>query len=81
MSGEKNYWSKDVETKWHPPEGFFEQPAEKIARGLKDASQDLAQAMDRLDFFLNRAGSKLPPRERQRLEGVKPILRGLFGKD
>jgi len=48
MSEEKKYWSKDVEAKWHPPEGFFEQPAEKIARGLKDASKDLAQAMDRL---------------------------------
>jgi len=26
---DKELWSADVETKWHPPEGFFEQSAEK----------------------------------------------------
>ncbi|MEZ4689908.1 MAG: hypothetical protein R3A12_06880 [Ignavibacteria bacterium] len=49
----------DVKTHWHPEEGFFGQSSEKIAEGLKSASDSLAQAMDRLDFYINRAGSNL----------------------
>jgi len=77
---EKKLWSKDVETKWHPPEGFFEQSAEEIARGLKEASDGLAQAMDRLDFYINRAGKNLSPENRQRLEQAKSILPGLYSE-
>ena len=75
---EKKFWSKDVETKWHPPEGFFEGPAEQIAQGLKDASSGLAQAMDRLDFYINRAGTNLSPEARQRLEKAKEVLHNLY---
>ncbi|MFH1037816.1 MAG: DUF3175 domain-containing protein [PVC group bacterium] len=79
MSGKKkNLWSKGVETKWHPPEGFFEKPAGEIARGLKKASDGLAQAMDRLDFYINRAGATMPGEDRARLEKAKSILRGLY---
>ena len=74
---EKNLWSKDVETKWSPPEGFFKQSAEEIARGLREASDGLAQAMDRLDFYINRSGSNLSPEDRDRLERAKTILHGL----
>lgn len=78
MSEEKNHWSGDVKTHWHPPEGFFEQSAEKIAEGLKSASDGLAQAMDRLDFYINRAGDNLSGEVKARLEKSKEILRGLF---
>jgi len=55
----KNLWSGEVKTHWHPEEGFFEQSSEKIAEGLKSASDGLAPAMERLDFYNNRAGSNL----------------------
>ena len=75
---EKKFWSKEVETKWHPPKGFFTRPAEEIARGLQEASDGLAQAMDRLDFYINRGGSNLSPEDRQRLERTRTILHALY---
>ncbi len=74
----KNLWSGDVKTHWHPPEGFFEQSSEKIAEGLKSASDGLAQAMDRLDFYINRAGVNLSEETRSRLEKAKEILHRLY---
>ena len=76
----RNLWSHEVKTKWHPPEGFFELSPEEIAQGLKEASDSLAQAMDRLDFYINRAGVNLAPEDKERLEKVKPLLRQLFGE-
>lgn len=78
MSEEKKLWSGDVKTHWHPPEGFFEQSSEKIADGLKSASDGLAQAMDRLDFYINRAGSNLSSEAKSRLEKAKDFLRQLY---
>jgi len=74
----KNLWSGEVKTHWHPEEGFFEQSSEKIAEGLKSASDSLAQAMDRLDFYINRAGSNLSDKAKAKLEKAKEILRGLY---
>jgi len=75
---ENELWSEDVKTKWHPPKGFFERSAEEIAEGLREASDGLAQAMDRLDFYINRAGSNLSPEARERLESAKTILHNLY---
>ena len=75
---EKKLWLKNVETKWHPPKGFFARSAEEIAQGLQEASDGLAQAIDRLDFYINRSGSNLSPEDRQRLERAKTILHALF---
>ena len=71
----KNLWSEDVKTQWHPEEGFFEQSPEKIAKGLLEASDRYAQAMDRLDFYINRAGSNLTSADKSRLEKAKEILK------
>jgi len=76
----KDLWSGDVKTKWHPPEGFFEQSAEKIAEGLKAASDSLAQAMDRLNFYINRAGTNLSEERKATLEKAKKILDQLYGR-
>lgn len=70
------FWSEKVHTKWHPPAGFFKQSAEEIAQGLKDNSDDLRQAMDRLDFYINRAGDKLEDPEK--FERAKVILHNLY---
>lgn len=74
-------WSGNVHTEWHPPEGFFEQPPEKIASGLRANSKNLKQAMSRLNFYINRAGSNLSTDDQARLEKAKMKLKGMFGED
>lgn len=77
MSENDNYyWSGEVHAKWHPPKGFFEQPAESIAEGLRKNSDSLSQAMDRLDFYINRAGCKL--KDPEKFEQAKIILHNLY---
>ncbi len=71
-------WSGKVKTKWSPPEGFFLQSAEKIASGLKSASEDLGQAMSRLNFYINRAGKNLDDKDMKCLENAKDILTKLY---
>jgi F0F1-type ATP synthase membrane subunit b/b' len=71
-------WSADVVTKWEPPEGFFKQSAEKIASGLKTASNDLKTAMGRLNFYINRAGKKLSDEDRSKLESAKKKLSKMY---
>lgn len=74
------FWTRKVKTKWHPPEGFFTRTAEKIAKGLKAASDDLQTAMGRLNFYINRAGKNLPPEDRKKLELAKDKLSNLYPK-
>jgi hypothetical protein len=71
-------WSADVVTKWEPPEGFFKQSAEKIASGLKTASDDLKTAMGRLNFYINRAGKKLSDEDKSKLESAKKKLSKMY---
>ena len=67
-------WSADVETNWEPPQGFFSQPARKIATGLLTMSSSQAQAMARLNYYINRAGSNLRDQDKERLERAKKLL-------
>lgn len=69
-------WSENVHAKWHPEPGFFEQSAQQIAEGLKENSDSLRQAMDRLDFYINRAGDRL--KDPQKFEQAKLILHYLY---
>jgi len=78
LTKESDEWSDDVKTKWTPPAGLFTEPATKIATVLADASKDLDQAMSRIDFYINRAGKLLKPKDKQNLEAVKPLLRKKF---
>lgn len=71
-------WIGAVKEKWHPPEGFFEKSATSIATGLKGASKDLKQAMSRLNFYINRAGSNLSGEDSDRLELAKEKLHNLY---
>lgn len=68
----------DVKTKWHPPEGFFEKSAKLIAKGLKDNSKDLKQAMARLNFYRNRAGKNLSEKDQARLKHAAEFLHSLY---
>lgn len=71
-------WSRDVEPEWSAPTGFFTRSADQIAAGLKANSDDLKQAMSRLNFYINRAGSNLSATDRSRLESAKQKLRDLY---
>ena len=70
-------WSEGVKTHWHPPVGFFKQSASKIAQGLFSASDSLKQAMARLDFYINRAGSNLSDEDAKMLNAAKVALKNL----
>jgi hypothetical protein len=74
----KKKWSGDVDTKWKPSEGFFEQSAVKIAKGLKRHHKDLKTAMSSLSFYINRAGKNLSADDKDRLNNAKEKLRNLF---
>lgn len=70
---ENGYWSENVETKYHPPEGTFTQPAPDVVRALmKGAAGDAHLALERLMFYMNRAGKNLT--NRQALETAKMNL-------
>jgi len=60
----------------------------KIARSLKWSADNSARrktsafrsAMSMLNFYINRAGKKLPRKQREMLEKAKEELRALYGK-
>lgn len=62
---EKNdYWSEEVHTSYHTPEGTFTQKAPQIVQTLLDgADNDPSLALHRLVFYMNRAGSNLTDTE------------------
>jgi hypothetical protein len=74
-------WSGEVSTKWEPPEGLFTSSAENIAKVLHSQSDDLKQAMSRLNFYINRAGDKISDARKSALEHAKDLLRKKFGKE
>jgi hypothetical protein len=71
-------WSGKVKTKWEPPEDLFTSSATKIAQTLKRNSDDLKQAMSRLTFYINRAGTNLSKEDKARLELAKDKLKTLY---
>lgn len=75
-------WVQKVKVKHHPPEGLFsEGTAEDIAKWAKRVHKDLRSAMASLNFFLNRAGKKLDPKIRRKVERAKELLRKMFKKE
>ncbi len=69
------------------PRGIFRGSAAQIARGLKRSAlrsgrtkgTKLQSAMGMLNLYINRAGRKLAPSARARLERAKEELRKQFG--
>jgi UTP:GlnB (protein PII) uridylyltransferase len=62
---------------------FSERDPQKIARSLKasaEHSDPYRSAMSMLTFYINRAGAKLPQRQRRPLEAARDALRSLFGR-
>jgi len=78
---EEGKWSGKVKTKWQPKEGLFTQSAAKIATYLASNSKGLKQAMSRLNFYINRGGSKISGERMDVLERAKELLRKRYGKE
>ena len=88
----KKYWSGRVTRESHAlalAEGVFTwSDPKKIARSLKrSAEESLARkanpfqsAMSMLNFYINRAGKGLTPKQKKVLEQAKMELRKLFSK-
>jgi hypothetical protein len=70
------------------PPGIFTREPAAIARGLRRAvlrsrrtkGTKFQSAMSMLNLFVNRAGRKLPRRDRARLDAAKKELRQVFGR-
>lgn len=72
-------WSGKVETeKGALPENTFKGSPSQVASILHKNSDDLKQAMSRLSFYINRAGSNLSKEDKKRLEDAKDKLRALY---
>lgn len=64
----------DIKPKWHPREGLFlEKDPQRIASYLLRHSDDKQQAMQRLVFYMNRAGDNCP--NKTVLNKVKQLLK------
>lgn len=75
-----NYWSENVKTSYHPPEGTFSQPAPEVIRTLLNgAENDPHLALHRLIFYINRSGKNLNNLEE--LEKVKQRLEKLIQQE
>ena len=74
---EQEKWSGEVtaKAKWHPKEGIFTKGATEIARYLKANSDSIGQAIKRLVFYVNRAGSNLPGDRKRTMNRALEILR------
>ena len=70
------------------PFGLFTRSSKEIAKGLEKAVLESTRtkgtkfqsAMSMLNYYINRAGKKLPAEDKERLEAAKIELRKLFGK-
>jgi hypothetical protein len=91
MPVKKSSWVqhvRDTSNAMSIPEGLFTRSAKEIAKGLKKSVLEsnrtkgtkFQSAMSMLNFFINRAGKKLKPTDKNRLEQAKIELRKLFKK-
>ncbi len=92
MSKKKNNWSERVTKSSFAldlEEGVFTwDDPRKIAISLKNSAENsirrkappFASAMSMLNFYINRAGKKLNPKQKEILEKAKIELRRIFGR-
>ncbi len=82
---DKKLWSHEVTTvSTYPPEGLFTRDAQTIADVMasKDVSpKGIGSGIRMVQFFINRAGKKLPPERKQVLEEAKGIMRERLRKE
>ncbi len=87
----KKYWSQKVTQTSYAMDlepGVFTRSPKEVAQSLKRSvlasdrtkGTKFQSAMSMLNFYINRAGKKLPAQDKKRLEQAKIELRKLFGK-
>ncbi|HEC18912.1 MAG TPA: DUF3175 domain-containing protein [Gammaproteobacteria bacterium] len=91
-AGKEKNWSQQVTEHSNAldlePGVFTLDDPRRIAASLKRSAErsrrrktdPFRSAMSMLNFYINRAGRKLPGKQRQRLEAAKDELRDLFGR-
>jgi hypothetical protein len=91
-SSNSKYWSgkvtRESDTLDLKPGIFAENDPARIARSLKRSAEESKRrkagayqsAMSMLNFYINRAGGKLPGERRRVLTRAKAVLRRLFGR-
>lgn len=91
-SGDPAYWSgkatRESDALDLEPGIFAEDDPARIARSLKRSAEESKRrkagayqsAMSMLNFYINRAGGKLPGERRRVLTRAKAVLRRLFGR-
>lgn len=92
MTENRPRWSQDVTRTSNAldlePGVFTWSDPRAIARSLRDSAErserrrghPFRSAMSMLNFYINRAGAKLDPEQRERLEKAKDELRALYGR-
>jgi hypothetical protein len=68
-------WSNKVVLKWHAPNGLFKNGSSKEIAKTVSKNVDYKTAMSRLNFFINRAGSKLSPNIKTKVLQAKKLLK------
>ncbi len=63
------------------PTGIAQSLKRSAERSKRRKSSSFRSAMSMLTFYMNRAGKKLSPSRRRKLEAAKDKLRKIFGRD
>ena len=63
------------------PTGIAQSLKRSAERSKRRKSSPFRSAMSMLTFYINRAGKKLSPPRRRKLEAAKDKLRKIFGRD
>jgi hypothetical protein len=82
---QKKKWVRDVKTvSTFPPEGTFTKDANTIARTMaskKVSPKGIGSGIRMIQFFINRAGKNLSPKQRRELEKAKLLLQDRAEKE
>lgn len=65
---------------WHDPRQIARSLKKSAEQSRRSKADPFRSAMSMLNFYINRAGRKLPLEQRTRLEDAKDELRVLFGR-
>jgi hypothetical protein len=81
----KKKWVRGVKTvSTFPPEGLFTRDANTIARVMaskKVSPKGIGSGIRMIQYFINRAGTGLPPGRRKELEEAKRLLQARARKE
>ena len=92
MANERKRWSQDVTRTsnaldlepgvftWPNPLDIALSLKRSAERSARRRSDPFRSAMSMLTFYINRAGARLDPAQRDRLESAKDELRALYGR-